>query len=314
MSKYSYPTLEGFRWKKSFFWILLTANLTVSFIVLILWVNGQFQSPFDPSGTKTQTVPNNPAISKAAESFATSFAYTYIGTIMQNKLDTERIKNYLVEGVNIQAGIISPNKEESEGILEIVTSPSLYKVIDKGNNRSEMIFSFELGFKTYKQILDEEEHKTYTAPTVTRRLISVPIIAVSEDQFLVTDIPNMLPFSNHTTNLKRELKTLGKEVDPNIQESIRLSLQNFFSIYASGSTLELSYLTKTQKPIQGFQSQLQFENIDNLEVFKSDKNYQARVLVKYYDKGLHIRYVQPYTIALQKENERWFISDLKYGF
>ncbi|SDY39433.1 conjugal transfer protein [Thermoactinomyces sp. DSM 45892] len=282
------PTLlKGFKRKRLFLWALLLMNVVVGSVYITSWLNDE-----EPA----QAFSKNPAVSMPARTTATQFANEYFRWYSSDKDEREkRLEPYLIKGIDKQAGLVL-NDIKTDSVANNV---QVWDVRDKGNNKADIVVSATL--------MLTEKGKTMMA---TRRLV-VPIYAISNDSFVVEDVPYYLAESNPVQSSKGDFKSKGNQIDEKKMDEYTTFLNNFFKEYASTSPEKsLSHLTKGDLQLRGLGNVLSFGKLEDVKVWDNRSEYEVSCKVRFQDKATGSEVLYPYIIKMTKDDGQWRILSL----
>lgn len=244
----------------------------------------------------------NPATSEGAKVFSKGFAQQYYswnkssGGVQDRQ---NRLAPYLQKGVDEQAGLnINSTDVESK-----VSGDEVVEVTPTSDNTANITVKVQV--KTIKN----EEGKPPAEDNKTQFLV-VPVISNGKG-YKVTDIPYQTIYNNKFTKEKATSPLPGKEVDdPRIQEDVTTFLATFFQVYLSDNPTQLAYYT-TDKDLQVLDKVLAFKEIDNLKLYQSKGSYTVVAQVKFQDTHTKATVTYPYTLQIEKQQDKWLVKKLQ---
>jgi hypothetical protein len=284
---------------KVLFWTLLiyvAVGQTVGFVM-----PREHNVMADQSASQVEAK-ENPATSEGAKVFSKGFAVQYYswnkssGGVQDRQ---NRIAPYLQKGVDEQAGLdINSTDVESKA-----TGAEVVEVKPTSDHTANI--TVELQVKTIKN----EEGKPPAEDTRTQFLV-VPVISNGKG-YKVTDIPYQTVYHNEFTKEKATSPLPGKEVDdPRIQDEVKPFLETFFQVYSSNNPTQLAYYT-TDQSLQVLDKVLAFKEIDNLKLYQSKGSYIVIAQVKFQDIHTKATVTYPYTLQIEKQQDKWLVKKLQ---
>lgn len=235
-----------------------------------------------------------------AQSFAQQFAeayFTWKANSPENRM--KNLTQFLAEGVDLHAGLKEDSFEHSSSQ---VVGTQVYSVSPKDEKNANIVIRVNTILETLKT--DGKSDKKYQVI----RYLSVPI-ATNGKSFAVVDLPKLLPLPQKAS-LKKEIKNL-KEIDnPNVKKEITDFVSQFFKIYTTGSSLEISYLMANGKPIRGYNKLLTFKKIESI-LISEGKDYYVEVVGVFQDNGTKVTLSMPFTMEIIKKDNRLLVSKIQ---
>lgn len=263
---------------------------------------------------KQHKKPPNFATSVGAQTFAKEFVKQYLTWNKDNEQDhANRLKPYLIDGLDSQAGLIFSNMADDSTANEL----SVWKVTSTGNNTANIIVKAQqtltgtvettatVGKGKNKKKVTQPVPKTYGPYT---RFISVPIITNGKS-FLVNDIPNYVP-APKKPHIQESHNTKATVSNNQVVNSIQSFTNTFFNVYVSGTDAQLSYYTDGLD-LKVLGNGFSFNQIQDLKVYKSKPGYKVDVSVLYEETQSKAQIVQSYEIKVINKNNRWLIQSFK---
>lgn len=243
--------------------------------------------------------PVNPATAPGVGSFADNLACEYFLWSNDPKAleaRKKRLAPYLIDGMDPKAGL---------GIEGLASSSKLIK--------SQVWKIEETGTNQAKVTLRVQYNLTENGKTSYRINYFVVPVASDGQSFVVYDIPYFVPVPKKPA-IQLDPKKPSADLihDSTLTPAISNFLDSFFKVYATGKPEEITYFTKIE-PIQGLQGTLDYMTVKKVEVYPTPQSdvYDVHTQVTFTDKGMKTKFHYPFVLKIQKENERWFVIDLK---
>ncbi|MDE3841089.1 hypothetical protein C0966_17665 (plasmid) [Bacillus methanolicus] len=100
--------------------------------------------------------------------------------------------------------------------------------------------------------------------------------------------------------------------DSVLQHEITSFLRTFFKVFTTGTQEELSYYTKDD-PIPSMSGIMTFQEVKNIVIKKgkNDTDYLVNATVVFQENQSKAKVVYPYQLRLMKEEDRWFVKEMK---
>ncbi|MFS0728376.1 conjugal transfer protein [Paenibacillus sp. 1P07SE] len=294
MAKRPLPkTIVKKRIAKSVFWVLAGYML---FSVTLMWMR--------PAGEVAQAVMQDdddvtPAFTVGIETFAVNFAHHYFTWEPGREAADqrrERLSSYLVNGLHPQAGLITDNLKSSATHQK----SQMWKIDDAGDSKSLITMRSQ-----YTQSIGANgEHAT------TKLVYWVIPVATDGENYAVYDTPYFIPEPKQADiELQEDRDPTAVVRNPDLSNEIKVFLESFFNVYASGRTEELSYYTLDVEDIGGLEGILEFDSIEGHEIYAlpDDNAYAVYTKVILADATGSTRFTYPFGLEVKKQDNRWFV-------
>lgn len=282
------------------FWSLLLYIAITSSIVIAI----QFQLIPVPKKAQSQEKvttqqSNLPQLSEI--SFAKLFVREYLSwTVGEKDSRSARLKPFLGPNMDHQGGLDFSTTEWNSYPQNI----DVWKIEERKNGVKEVTVYAE----TYLTKADNDE----VQKRIDRYLV-VPIRKAG-NSYLVVETPYFIaPPVASSLPKKQEEEVKGEPVDVAIREEIEQWLPSFWKTYTNDSPREISYLMKNNQPTVGLDGIMNFIESKKVEVRKEGDHYLVKNQVLLEDVATKTQIINDYTFKLVKEQNRWFILEMKRG-
>ncbi|GGE28117.1 hypothetical protein GCM10011571_32770 [Marinithermofilum abyssi] len=292
--------IQGMKTKRVLHWGLLALTPVSAAVVLGLSFTGNIGGGTQAQATPTEVKEENPAMQSKAQAFAIAFASEYLYATGDSADHQKRIAPYLADGMAGQAGMTLDDGKRSMYPGEI----RYWESRPIGPNQAEIVLQVDLYFVEGKQ---PKERRI--------RYLAVPVEVKGPDRMAVIGTPHFVPVSVKADGIKKHTESLGnpkEEVDSNTTQAIQNFLKDFFQDYATGTKSDLAYKTATNKPIRGFEGEMQFKALDSVEVAPRDGGYTALARVVFMDPRSNAQLTYDYKVALIQDEGQWKVQALQY--
>lgn len=278
------------------FWALFA----FMFLVVFVTVTSSPESA-EPRNKKQTEVNRNPATKPAAIQFAKEFTREYFNWEPTNggwKDRSQRLSNYLAEGLDEQAGLVTESLEWSSAIQEIAFQKT-DKITDK---KSHIIF--EVSSEMQKNKKTKEVTKDFAVPVVhngsTYGVYELPFVTYLKDG---TDVE-----ANRDVN-QTNLAAIN---DNGEIENIEAFLETFFKSYVQDSEDQLSYMLTDKTHQSGLNGALNFRGINSTEVYEGNKAGQYFVIseVTFEEPVTKMQMNSVYKLVVEKKDDHYVVSKL----
>lgn len=323
MKKREYPkTILRKKLIKGAFWTGFALVLFLSVVAIVRVGNaGAGQAETKPIQQETQKKVNL-AAGEGAQSFAENFAAQYFdweNTDEGKKKRVERLKPYLATGLDEQAGLSFEGMEWNSSM----TKSQVWGVEETGNDTALITLRVQHTLtKTTPpdpKAVEAAKKDKKKPPKAKEEKIGPYekyfVIPVKTDgrSFVVHKVPYFIAAAKKpeiTSDLTVDEN--GKISDSHLQEEITSGLNTFFKVYTTGTQEELSYYVKGDE-IQTMNGIITFKEVKDtvIKQGKAKNEYQVFATVIFQENQSKGQVVYPYEINLVKEENRWFVKELK---
>lgn len=295
--------LQSTIWQKilrvGFWGLLFYITITSSVVIAI-----QFQLISVPkkAQSKEETAKTEPHLLQLSEiSFSKLFAREYLSwTIGEEKSRSTRLQPFLGPGIDEQGGLDFSKSEWNSYPQNI----EVWKIENRENGVKEVTVYAE----TYLTKVNNEDLQK----RIDRYMV-VPIRKAG-DSYLVVDTPNFIaPPVASSLPKEKETEEKGEPVNVALRTEIEQWLPTFWKTYTNDSPHEISYLMKNNQPTVGLAGVMNFIESKKVEVRKEGNDYLVKNQVLLQDIATKTEVTYNYTLKLVKEENRWFILDIKQG-
>jgi len=283
------------RVKKVALWGLLISSTVVGSSVLGLYTAGKLNVSSAQSIIEQKE--ESPSVGLSAQAFAKEFAHEYFKwNVGLEEQRAKRLEAYLAKGLDPQAGINFQTIQRHARAEHI----EVFDIKEHNKNKSTIYISAIVNYFNPK---DQNDYFS------KRQILAVPITVQSHNRFAVADLPYLIPVPSKANTVWKNEPLSGQAVIN--EQEVQNALESFFKVYTSGKDSEIQYLTKSDQPIHGFKGAMEFLAIEDLEVSQQGNQFNARALVRMKEVDSEVEMSVPYTIELLKENDRYFVTNLK---
>lgn len=244
------------------------------------------------------TIEQNYATKPEAIQFAKNFTEEYFTwTVSEEGVEErkERLGKYFARGLNQVDGLDIKNLNWNSTFK----NAELKRVEEKGKNISHITFLVE--FEVTK-ISKKEEVKRLS------KYFVVPV-AFDGETFGVYELPKFTHIEEHST-LKEVKYPRYEQADVETTERIKEFLPTFFKTYAEDTKDKLNYMLTDFQITEGLNGAFQFQEIQNLEVFKGDgeNQYVAFVEVVFVEPETGIPFKANYQLEITRKEDKLLVS------
>jgi hypothetical protein len=323
MKKREYPkTIFRKKLIKGVFWTVFALVFFLSIVSIIRVGNaGANQTEEKP----VQQVENkvNLAAGEGAQSFSQNFASEYFdwqNTDEGKKNRVDRLSPYLANGLDEQAGLDFNGMEWDSSLSD----SQVWNVEETGEDTA--LITLRVNHTLRKETPPdpkavEKAKKDKKPAPKPKEEKSGPhekyfVIPVKTDgkSFVVYKVPYFIPAPNKPDIVANEpVKEDGKIMDSQVEGEITNALNTFFKVYTSGTQEELAYYIPQGSDISTMKGIISFKEIKDIVIKqgKGKTEYQVYANVMFQENQSKGHVVYPYKITLQKEDNRFFIKELK---
>ncbi|WP_445491564.1 conjugal transfer protein [Niallia sp. 03133] len=247
--------------------------------------------------------------SPAAESHSSEFLTVFLNIPSDEKEREARVnalKGYLAEGLPVEA---LENTSSFHG-KRVLKSASLYDIKDKSETAASFVYRVE-----YELFKSEEKKKGEPAKETSigrkEQLIVVPL-ATDGRGFNVVEQPYYEALPSETRLLAISDHTDQSEKNSGAEEELKRFASQFFTSYTKSSEEEMSYFMKKPETLNGLYT---YKGMDKFVVYdgKRDGEYVIKTLLLLEEKESGLISKHPYTLTVKKENDRFFVEELKHS-
>lgn len=308
---------------KSIFWTAFSLLLFLSVVAIVRVGNaksGAAEASVQPVPYESNTV--NKGISEGAQSFAENFATEYFhwkNTEEEQKKRMERLKPFLAEGLDSQAGLIFQEMEWNSSLsktqvwhVEEVNKDTALITLRILQDLNKITPPDSAAIKKAKK-----KHKPLPKAKIEK---SGPyekyfVIPVKTDgkSFVVYQIPYLIaPPKKPSISSHHDSQEEGIIQDSKLENEIVTGLNTFFKVYTTGTQEELSYYIKNND-IQIMKGVITFKEIKKVLIkpSKAKNEYLVYANVVFQENHSKAQVVYPYELTLVKEESRWFVKEMK---
>ncbi|ALX47706.1 conjugal transfer protein [Lentibacillus amyloliquefaciens] len=278
------------------FWALFAFMLLVVFIT----VTSSPESA-ETRNEKQAEVKRNPATKPAAIQFAKEFTRDYFKWQPTNdgwNDRSKRLTNYLAEGLDEQAGLVTESLEWNSAIQEI----AYQKTDEITDKKSHIIFKVSSKMKKNKET--KVVTKDFVVPVVhngsTYGVYELPFVTHLKDG---TDVEANRDFNQ--TNL-------ASINDNGEVENIEAFLETFFNSFVQDSEDQLSYMLTDKTHQSGLNGALNFKGVNSTEVYEGNKAGQYFVIseVMFEEPVTKMQMNSVYKLVVEKKDDHYVVSRL----
>lgn len=280
----------------STFWFMFQAYQRTAF------VNNKLNVLKSEINDKSNVEKENSLISQeATNSFAQSFAYTYLNIEKDENARREREKR-LVKMLATNLPI-----QELEGTGEInakrtVTSVKPYKisVLDE----KQALVTLSVSYKVEKENAE---------PQNITQLLNLSV-GTDGKNFSVIEQPYLLPAPKEAklTRVENSLDKKSETSDFKAKSSeMKQFLTQFFTSYSKSTLEEMSYLMNDPETLAGAAD---FKGLEKTKVYDADKkgDFIIKTIVIYRDKQTNVDMRYPFTLEVTKKNNKLYVNKLTH--
>ncbi len=294
--------LQSTIWQKVLrvgFWGLLIYIAITSSVVIAI----QFQLiPVPKKAQSKEESPQTASYPPLSEiSFAKLFTREYLSwTVGEERNRSTRLKPFLGPGINEQGGLDFSKSEWNSYPQNI----EVWKIENRENGVKEVTVYAE----TYLTKVNNEElqKRIDRYMVVPIRKAGASYLVVNTPYFIAPPVASQLPKEE-----KPEEK--GELVNGSIRTEIEQWLPSFWKTYTNASPHEISYLMKNKQLAAGLAGIMNFIESKNVEVRKEGNHYLVKNEVLLQDIATKMEATYNYKLTLVKEEDRWFVLDIKPG-
>lgn len=283
------------------FWgLLLYVAITSSVVIAI-----QFQLiPVPEKGRSKEaeavnTKSNHPQLSEI--SFSKLFAREYLSwTVGEEGNRSDRLRPFWAEGVDEQGGM-------NFGKTEWNSYPQNIEVWEI-KEREDGVKEVTVYAETYLSKANSSD--------IQKRIDRYMIVPIQKagDSYLVVDTPYFIaPPVAGSLPAKEKTEEKGEPVDAAIRTEIEQWLPSFWKTYTNDSPSEIGYLMKNSQSTVGLAGVMNFIESKSVEVRKDGNHYLVKNQVLLQDVATKTEITYHYQLKLVKEDNRWFILEIKQG-
>lgn len=251
---------------------------------------------------KSKVNTENSLISQeATNSFAQSFAWTYLNIEKDENARKEREKKLIkLLATNLPV-------QELEGTGEIsakrtATSVKPYKL--KVLNEKQALVTLLVSYKVEKENAE---------PQNITQLLNFSV-GTDGTNFNVIEQPYFLPAPKEAKLSKVENSLDGKSETSNVKaksSEMKQFLTQFFTSYSKSTLEEMSYLMNDPETLGGT---VDFKSLEKTKVYDADKkgDYIIKTIVVYRDKQTNVDMRYPFTLEVTKKNNKLYVNKLSH--
>lgn len=182
----------------------------------------------------------------------------------------------------------------------------------------------ELKNKTYYGMKQEENHViaqykvNYTIesseddePTEKENMLNIPIkydegFAVVEPVFF-EDVPSLE--NNEQAEVDNGYdEESDNELSMNEQQEVEEWVEDFFHDYAEGTKDDMAYMMDDPEGLNGVQD---FKDLEEIDVYKEDNIYVAKVIANFEETEVNITHQEPYTLYIKQKEGKFYVQSMK---
>lgn len=334
MKKREYPKTV-FRKKliKSVFWLGFGLVFFLSIIAVVRVGNATVAKVEEP--VVEEEKPENLAASAGAATFAQNFAKQYFSWDLSSAEGRDKrsqaLEKYLAEGLDDQAGLAFGDGEENDQWNSKLTGSQVWQIEDTGQNTSivtlrvehELSRKVEVEVEVEVEGDDDEDDKTeieIKEETETsgphEKYFAIPI-KTDGQSFVVYKTPYFVAAPEKPDiEVEEDLMQEGRIVNVELEEEIKAFLETYFKVYTNGTKEELSYYVKGEE-IPSLAGIITFEEVrevaikaENGDFEGNSDSYEVHATVSFTEDQSKIKVIYDFVLTVQKEDDRWFVSDI----
>lgn len=304
MKKREYPkTVFKKKLMKSAFWTAFALVFFLSVVAIVRVGNAGAGAAENKSAVnEEQKQSENLAAAEGGQTFAENFAvhyFSWTNTDEEKKKRVERLKPYLAKGLDEQAGL------SFEGMKwnSLLGKSQVWAVEETGKDTAlitlRVIHNLTQAGNAKKQAGSYEKY--FVVPVKT-----------DGESFVVYKIPYFTASPGQPEiTAETDVEEQGQVNNSELKENITSYLNTFFKVYTTGTQEELSYYVKDDS-IKTMKGIMTFIKVENTVIQKGKGgDYQIYANVAFQEDASKAQVIYPYEITITKEDDRWFVKELK---
>jgi hypothetical protein len=323
MKKREYPkTVLRKKVTKGVFWTAFSLVFFLSVVAIVRVSNAGANATEKKPVQEEVKKEENLAVSEGAQSFAQNFATEYFNwqnTDAGKKDRVERLKPYLANGLNEQAGLGFEGMQWNSSL----SNSQVWKVEETSKDTAKITLKVQHLLKKAAppdpKAVEEAAKTGKPAPQAKEqqagpyeKYFVVPI-KTDGQAFVVHEIPYFIATPKKPDIVANTTVNESDKVNDSVlQEEITSFLHTFFKVYTTGTQEELSYYTKDH-PIPSMSGIMTFQEVKNLLIKKGahPNTYQIFATAVFKENQSKGQVVYPYKLIIVKEEDRWFVKNIQ---
>jgi Conjugative transposon protein TcpC len=267
------------------------------------------------------------ANSPAGETYASNFIKTYINVSNEEKKREERVKalqSFLAEGLKVEE---LENLTEFQG-KRVLKSASLYDV--KGVSEDAASYVYRIDYELFKIVekkeqvevkkknedgkeksVKEEKVKEIAESLGRKRQMIVVRLGTDGNSFNIIEQPYYQALPSETRLAAVQDKTDQAKKNTQAEDELQQFATQFFTSYTTNSLEEMSYLMEDPESLKDL---YEYKGLEDFVVYDGEKNgqYIVKTLVLLQEANTGLQTKHPFTLAVSKENNRFYVQELKH--
>src|SRR5699024_12835328 len=95
----------------------------------------------------------------------------------------------------------------------------------------------------------------------------------------------------------------------NEQQEVEEWVEDFFHDYAEGTKDDMAYMLDDPEGLNGVQD---FKDLEEIDVYKEDNIYVAKVVENIEETELNITHQEPYTLYIKRKEGKFYVKSMKH--
>jgi hypothetical protein len=267
------------------------------------------------------------ANSPAGETYASNFIKTYINVSNEEKKREERVKalqSFLAEGLKVEE---LENLTEFQG-KRVLKSASLYDVKDVSEDAASYVYRID--YELFKIVekkeqvevkkknedgkeksVKEEKIKEVAESLGRKEQMIVVRLGTDGNSFNIIEQPYYQALPSKTRLAAVQDKTDQAKKNTQAEDELQQFATQFFTSYTTNSLEEMSYLMEDPESLKDL---YEYKGLEDFVVYDGEKNgqYIVKTLVLLQEANTGLQTKHPFTLAVSKENNRFYVQELKH--
>jgi hypothetical protein len=267
------------------------------------------------------------ANSPAGETYASKFIKTYINVSNEEKKREERTKalqSFLAEGLKVEE---LENLTEFQG-KRVLKSASLYDVKDVSEDAASYVYRID--YELFKIVekkekvevkkknedgkeksVKEEKIKEVAESLGRKEQMIVVRLGTDGNSFNIIEQPYYQALPSETRLVAIQDKTDQAKKNTQAEDELQQFATQFFTSYTTNSLEEMSYLMEDPESLKDL---YEYKGLEDFVVYDGEKNgqYIVKTLVLLQEANTGLQTKHPFTLAVSKENNRFYVQELKH--
>lgn len=306
------------------FWVLFGICLFLSVVAIIRVANAT-----NANTTVKQEQPEvvqqvqNEATGEGAKTFSSNFAKEYfVWKTDDPKERAERLKKYLAEGMNEQAGVVF---EEGNTTNSNYMSSKIWKVKETGKDTSDVTLAvtYELAkvTTTTPKPTKKQKKKGIEPKPVSKTEKSGPftkyfVVPVKTDgqSFVVYKTPTFAAApTKPNLDAAPAISDVEKITDKEVVESARSFANTYLKVYTTGTQEELAYYMKEKSNIRTMNGVVTFKEIQDFAISnaKEKGKYKIELTALMEENSSKTKMVYPFQLTVFKKSDQWILEKIE---